>query len=206
MLNRLVKNQYSCISTKPLANPVRAFTAKKNSKFLAYAFEVNNEDEIKMHLTVLKKEHSKAVHHCYAYRLGLNKNNYRANDDGEPSGSAGRPILGQIDSAELTNTLIVVVRYYGGKKLGVSGLITAYKKSAQDAINNAEIIEREVTKVHTIITQYSKVNDLQHFLNQNKIVIKKQDFTESCYFEILIPDSKEEKVVSWLKSKEYEIV
>jgi uncharacterized YigZ family protein len=119
---------------------------EKGSKFLAYAYFVSNESDIKEKLDLLKKEHFKATHHCYAYRLGTDGKNYRANDDGEPSGTAGRPILGQIDSFGLTNLLIVVVRYYGGTKLGTSGLINAYRESAKEALSNAEKIEKIIPK------------------------------------------------------------
>ena len=125
----------------------------KGSKFLTYAFEVYTEDEIKNALNEIKSIHTKATHHSYAWKLGLTNNLYRANDDGELTGSAGRPILGQIYSNNLTNNLIIVVRYYGGTKLGVSGLINAYKKSAQDALNNAKIIEKELQ----VILLYSNI-------------------------------------------------
>ncbi|MEM6700850.1 MAG: YigZ family protein, partial [Bacteroidota bacterium] len=125
---------------KTLAAPSTGEFKDRGSKFFAYAFPVETETEVATALEQVKKEHFKARHHCYAYRLGMDKNNFRANDDGEPSGMAGRPILGQIDSWELTDVFIVVVRYFGGTKLGTSGLINAYKKSAMDALEQAEII------------------------------------------------------------------
>jgi len=140
---------------KTIVQPSIAEFSDKGSKFIANAFPLKNADDFKLHLKVVKELHPKAIHNCFAYRIGIYKNNFRSSDDGEPSGSAGRPILGQIDSKQLTDTLIVVTRYFGGVLLGVPGLINAYKKSALLAIENTEIITvqiesnyRWVLKIH----------------------------------------------------------
>lgn len=130
---------------KTIEKPVENVLLKeKGSKFIGFAFPVNNEDELKIALDQIKAEHPKATHHCYAFRMGLNGENYRANDDGEPSGSAGLPIYNQLLANEITNTLVIVVRYYGGTKLGVSGLVKAYKESAKLILEEANIINKEL--------------------------------------------------------------
>ncbi len=130
---------------KTLAKPSEEILFKeKNSKFYGYAFPVTNEDEIKNHLETLRKQHHGAVHFCYAFQIGTNKIQYRANDDGEPSNSAGMPIYGQIQSFGLTNVLVVIVRFFGGVKLGVGGLISAYRTAAQMALEESEIIEKTI--------------------------------------------------------------
>ena len=175
----------------------------KGSKFPTYAFEVYNEEDIKKALNDIKEIHPKATHHCYAYKLGMDDNKYRANDDGEPSGSAGRPILGQIYSNELTNVLIIVVRYYGGTKLGVSGLINAYKKSAQDALNNSEIIEKELQVNIQVTCDYLQINDLLNYLKKQKVENIKQEFAELCEISFQINKSKMIENSSWLENKKF---
>jgi len=188
-------SKYNTIKTNSEGNFI-----DKGSKFPSYAFEVNSEEEIKEKLEEIKILHPKATHHCYAYKLGLDQNNYRANDDGEPSGSAGRPILGQIYSNELTNVLIIVVRYYGGTKLGVSGLINAYKKAAQDAINNTEIIEKEVQVMYEVVCNYLEVNDLMNFLKKMDVNNMEQSFTENCVLRFQVEKSKNDEIMSWLEN------
>ena len=175
----------------------------KGSKFPTFAFEVYNEPDIKAALNKIKELHPKATHHCYAYKLGMDDNNYRANDDGEPSGSAGRPILGQIYSNDLTNVLIIVVRYYGGTKLGVSGLINAYNKGAKDALNNAEIVNKEL-QVHLVVeTNYLQVNDLLNYLKKQKVANMEQEFTEICKLSFQINKSKMTEICTWLENKSF---
>lgn len=188
-------SKYNTINTNSEGNFI-----DKGSKFPSYAFEVNSEDEIKEKLEEIKILHPKATHHCYAYKLGLDENNYRANDDGEPSGSAGRPILGQIYSNELTNVLIIVVRYYGGTKLGVSGLINAYKKAAQAAINNTEIIEKEVQVKFEVVCNYLEVNDLMNYLKKMDVNNMEQSFTENCVLRFQVEKSKNDEIMSWLEN------
>jgi len=148
----------------------------KGSKFLAYAFPVSSEEKIKEHLAELRKLHPSARHHCYAFRLGAAKQAFRANDDGEPSNTAGKPILGQIQSKDLTNILIVVVRYFGGTLLGVSGLINAYKLAALDSIQNATIIEKTVDEVYELKFDYLQMNDVMKIIKDEHLQIRHQNF------------------------------
>lgn len=171
---------------KTIAAPAQGLYKDRGSKFLAFAFPVANEHEVKEKIASLKKEHHSAVHHCYAYRLGAAKLAFRSNDDGEPSGSAGKPILGQIQSADLTDILIVVVRYFGGTLLGVPGLIAAYKTSAADAIANAQVVEKLVTENYRVHFSYERMNDLMRILKEFRLEVLKQEFGESCelYFSV----------------------
>jgi len=137
-----------------IEKPVEAMFKDRGSKFLAYAYPVTSEKKIKEHIQQLKKEHPKAVHHCVAWRLGYDGNLFRANDDGEPSGTAGKPMLGQIDSMMLTNVLVVVVRYFGGTLLGVPGLIHAYKTVTADALQQATIIEKWIESYYQLRFEY----------------------------------------------------
>ncbi|MGB0885036.1 MAG: IMPACT family protein [Chitinophagales bacterium] len=189
---------YKTIKTKSEGNFI-----DKGSKFPSYAFEVADAEEIKKYLEAVKELHPKATHHCYAYKLGLDQNNYRANDDGEPSGSAGRPILGQIYSNDLTNVLIIVVRYYGGTKLGVSGLINAYKKAAQDALNNTEIIEKEVQVNFEVSSDYLSINDLLNYLKKMSVSNIDQQFTEACLVKFKVKKSKNDELKAWLTNKNF---
>jgi len=141
----------------------------KGSKFFSYAYPVNTEEQIRNIVQTIKKEHHAARHHCYAWRLGHEKLQFRVNDDGEPSSTAGKPILGQIQSFDLTNFLIVVVRYFGGTLLGVSGLINAYRMSTLDAINHSSIIEKVVEKTLLIEFDYEKINEVMKLLKEENL-------------------------------------
>lgn len=152
----------------------------KGSKFIAYAFPVSKEEEIKIHLSALRKEHHSARHHCYAYRLGADKLIFRTNDDGEPSNTAGKPILGQIQSRDLTDVLIVVVRYFGGTLLGVSGLINAYKNAAADAIANSVIVEKIVKEFFEIKFDYLQMNQVMKIIKDENLEIHSQNFELDC--------------------------
>lgn len=157
---------------------------EKNSKFFGYAFPVINEEEIKTHLEQLKKQHHGAVHFCYAYQLGTETFIFRANDDGEPSNSAGMPIYGQIQSFGVTNILIVVVRFFGGVKLGVGGLISAYRTAAQMALEEAEIIEKTID-VHLLLSfDYKNMNKVMRVIKEKNLDIINQKMNESCQIEI----------------------
>src|ERR1043165_3219137 len=136
----------------------------RGSKFIGYAFPVGSVENFKEKLNEVKKLHPKATHHCFAYRLGLDGNTFRVSDDGEPSGSAGRPILGQIDSKELVNVLVVVVRYFGGTLLGVPGLINAYKTTTAVALNEATVIQKPVLVNYQLEFDYTKMNDVMRTL------------------------------------------
>ncbi len=173
----------------------------RGSKFIAYAFPAYSEEEWQEHLEQVKKLHNKARHHCYAYRIGMDKNNFRANDDGEPSGTAGRPILGQIDSFGLTNVFIVVVRYFGGTKLGTSGLINAYKLSTIDALEQANIIEKTLEDIFQFTFDYSLMSDVMNAIKKNDVEIVEQDFGEIGRIKIAIRQSEVEQMLNILKSQ-----
>ena len=153
---------------------------EKNSKFFGYAFPVTNEDEIKEHLDVLRKQHHGAVHFCYAFQLGTETLYFRANDDGEPSNSAGMPIYGQIQSFGVTNVLVVVVRFFGGIKLGVGGLISAYRTSAQMALADAEIIEKTIDVSFEVTFDYKNINKVMRVIKEKNLNIVSQEMNESC--------------------------
>ena len=163
---------------------------EKGSKFISYAYPVKTEEEIKIIISDIKKQYYDARHHCYAYMLGAEKNIFRAVDDGEPSSTAGKPILGQILSKEITNVLIVVIRYFGGTKLGVSGLINAYKKAAADALENNVIVERTINAYFRIEYSYEKMNDIMKVIKDSQIEIIKQDFGNLCIMDLSIRASE----------------
>ncbi len=168
----------------------------RGSKFLAFAYPVYSADEVKRVLEALRKEYHDARHHCYAYRLGALKLEYRANDDGEPSSSAGKPILGQIQSSDLSNILIVVVRYFGGTLLGVGGLINAYRSAAADAIQNARIIERVESEQIIIHFPYDLTNEIMKIIEEEKLEMKDQEYTEACKIKALVPKSRRDTVLN----------
>jgi uncharacterized YigZ family protein len=170
-----------------IAAPTTALFKDRGSKFLAYAYPVMNTNDIKERLQALKKEHPKAVHHCLAWRLGTDGTQFRASDDGEPSGSAGRPILGQIDSAGYTNVLVVVVRYFGGTLLGVPGLINAYKTVCADALKEASPVEKWIEEPVSLNFDYGVMSEVLYHLKQADATIYKQDLQLFCNIEAGIP-------------------
>lgn len=153
----------------------------KGSKFLAFCYPLKTETEVKQHIEELRKEYFDARHHCYAYILGYDKSAWRMNDDGEPSGTAGKPIYGQLQSYDLTNTLLVVIRYFGGIKLGVSGLINAYKSAAKDALENATIIEKTINEIYRLEFPYTMINDAMKMLKDNEGQIIETDFNSAAF-------------------------
>jgi uncharacterized YigZ family protein len=159
----------------------------RGSKFLAYAFPVQNTDQFKQRRKQLKDEHPKAAHHCFAYRLGLDKNNFRSSDDGEPSGTAGKPILAQIDSKELTDTAIVVVRYFGGSLLGVPGLINAYKMASSLALQLTPIIQKPVLKTYELSFNYTLMNDVMMIVKRFECVIFENESQLFCRMVVGVP-------------------
>lgn len=185
-----------------LEKPAEAIFKDKGSKFLAYAYPVENDQQIKEILNQLKKEHHTANHHCYAYRLGADKMNFRANDDGEPNNTAGKPILGQIQSNDLTNVLIVVVRYFGGTLLGVSGLINAYKNSAADVIKVSSIIEKQILFNYSIQFYFEHLNDVMKLLKQLDCKITNQQFDNNCEISFSIRKANSEQCEEKLKKIE----
>ena len=172
----------------------------KNSKFFGYAFPVLNEADINNHITSLKKRHHAARHWCYAYQLGTEIINYRANDDGEPNNSAGMPIYGQIQSFEVTNILIVVVRYFGGVKLGVGGLIHAYKTTAQLALQNAIIIEKTINVEYLISFDYKNMNKVMRIIKERKLKILNQKLELDCQITIYVRKNESEVVFETFKN------
>jgi len=186
---------------KTLSAPSEGEFRDKGSKFFAYAYPVYTEEEWQTRLEEVKKLHHKARHWCYAYRIGIDKNNFRANDDGEPSGTAGRPILGQIDSFGLSNVFVVVVRYFGGTKLGTSGLINAYRSCTTDAFENAEIIDKMVEDVYRFTFDYSIMSDVMNAIKKNEIEPLKQDFGEIAVLEFAIRQSEVEDTLRLLRSQ-----
>ena len=162
------------------------------SRFIALAYPVETEEEVKEIVASLKKEYHDARHHCYAYRLGYKGDRFRANDDGEPSGSAGRPILGQIDSLGLSDILVVVVRYFGGIKLGIPGLIRAYKTSTADALSRAEIVEKVAGKTFRVTFDYLSMNAVMKVLKDLGLTASGQEFGMDCAMDVRVRLSLEE--------------
>jgi len=166
----------------------------KGSKFFGYAFPVKDEYSVKEILETLKKKHHNARHWCYAYQLGKKYEYYRANDDGEPSNSAGMPIYGQIQSFHLTDVLIVVVRYFGGTKLGVSGLINAYKTAAQMALDVANLEERTIDVEYQLTFEYPEMNTVMRLIKENNVIVREQNLTLNCKIIIAVREMEAEKV------------
>jgi uncharacterized YigZ family protein len=166
----------------------------RGSKFYGYAFPVSNEEEIKEKIELLKKQHYNARHWCYAWQLGENYDHYRANDDGEPSNSAGMPIYGQLQSFNLTNVLVIVVRYFGGTKLGVGGLIKAYKNGARLALKNSTIINKTINEEFLIKFEYPEMNRVMRIIKDENISIINQKLELNCEFIISIRKKEAEKV------------
>lgn len=171
---------------KTITEKAEGVYKEKGSKFISFAIPVTTANDVKIIIDNYKKEFYDARHVCYAYMLGSERNNYRSNDDGEPSGTAGRPILGQINSKELTNILVVVIRYFGGILLGTGGLTTAYKEATLDAINNATIIEKTVDLAFNITFDYVQMNDIMHVIKLFNPQIRKQSFDNECYMQLVI--------------------
>lgn len=171
---------------KTIASPSEGLYTEKRSKFLAFAFPVSTVEEVKALLEEYQKKYYDARHLCYAYMLGHERTTFRSNDNGEPSGTAGKPILGQINSNELTNVLIMVVRYFGGIKLGTSGLIQAYKAAAAESIAAATIVERTVDEVVTIAFEYPLMNAVMRIVKEENPAIRAQTFDNDCQMTLAI--------------------
>lgn len=167
----------------------------RGSRFLAYAFPVQTTDDFKKQLQALKKEHPKANHHCFAYRIGLDGNNFRVSDDGEPSGSAGRPILGQIDSKNITNAGVVVVRYFGGTLLGVPGLINAYKTATILVLQLVPVARKSVLQSYRLQFDYTLMNDIMLVVKQCQCIIEQQEISMFCTMQIGVPVARAEEVL-----------
>ena len=198
-------NQVTTYRTLEL--PIQAEFKDKGSRFLAFAYPVQTVEQVKKYVDDLRQEHHKARHWCYAYRFGVDGNQFRANDDGEPSGSAGRPILGQIDSFELTDVLVVVVRYFGGTLLGVPGLIHAYKTSTQMALENAQIIEKNIEKTVRIRCEYPYLNEAIRIAKNHQAEIIEQDLQLDCRLTVRIPlVNAEACLAAWAQTRQIELL
>lgn len=200
-----MKDTYRTLK-KPSAE---ALFKDRGSKFIGVAFPIEKEEDIKPHILQLKEQHFKARHWCYAWRLGKDASEmkYRANDDGEPKNSAGQPIYGQLLSHDVTNVLVVVVRYFGGTKLGVSGLITAYKTAAKIALENATIVEHTIDERYLLTFEYQYLNKVMQLIKKHQLKIRSQKMESNCEFEISVRrndatmiESELEKLV-WLDLK-----
>jgi uncharacterized YigZ family protein len=172
----------------------------RGSKFLAYSFPLKNVNDFKTHLQLLKKEHPKALHHCFAYRIGIDGNNFRVSDDGEPSGTAGKPILGQIDSKNLTDILIIVVRYFGGTLLGVPGLINAYKTAASLVLQCTPVIQKAVEINYELHFNYTEMNEVMRIIKQFNCTVYENEMQLFCKIKTGIPRNQVNEVVSALKN------
>ena len=159
----------------------------RGSRFIAIAFPVTKAEDFKNRLKQLKEEHPKAVHHCFAYRIGTDGNNFRSSDDGEPSGTAGKPILGQLDSKKLTNTAVVVVRYFGGTLLGVPGLINAYKTAASFVLQTLPLVKKAIEENYLLQFDYTVLNDVMMLIRKHKCSILKKEMQLFCEMEIGVP-------------------
>ena len=167
-------------SYRTIEAPSKGIYKEKGSRFLSFAFPAGSPEEVKELLETLRKEYHDARHHCYAYMIGSDRSAWRVNDDGEPSGTAGKPILGQINAAGLTNILIVVIRYFGGTLLGVGGLINAYRSSASDAINNSSIVEHDLHDYYEIQFPFAVLNDVMRILKEENAGQSQQSFGLEC--------------------------
>jgi len=180
---------------KTITKPAQGELFKdKNSKFYGYAYPVTNEEQIKTHIEALKKEHYAARHWCYAYQIGTETIKYRANDDGEPNNSAGMPIYGQIQSFDVTNILIIVIRYYGGVKLGVGGLINAYRTGAQLALEAANIIEKTINSEFQLKFEYKNMSKVMRLLKENDVEITNQILELNCLLEISVRKNNSSRI------------
>lgn len=179
-------------SFRTVGHPAEGIYKEKGSKFLAFVYPVQTEEDIRNNLEALRKEYFDARHHCYAWMLGPERKHFRAFDDGEPNHSAGDPILGQIRSRELTDVLVVVVRYFGGVKLGVGGLITAYRTAAEDALQQAAVLEKEVYARVTLLYDYAATPEVMRMVKEFDLHIAAQDYQERCRLEATVRLRQEE--------------
>ena len=193
-------------SFKTIARAAETTYRQLSSKFLVYAYPVETEEEIKEYLDALRKKWFDATHHCYAWRLGAHGELFRANDDGEPSSTAGKPILGQLLSQEVTNCLVVVVRYFGGTKLGVPGLIAAYKESTAQVLAECEIIEKTVDVVYNVQFSYMAMNDIMRIVKDMQPRIVSQEFDNMCNMTLAIREADAEQLEGRLSKVEGAVV
>lgn len=187
---------------RTISKPAEGMFRDRGSKFIAYAYPMREEADLKELLSEVKALHPKARHHCWAYRLSPDRNVFRINDDGEPSGSAGRPILNMLLSQDVTNILVVVVRYFGGTLLGVPGLINAYKTATREALDQAEIEERTVNDIYSVTFDYLAMNDVMRIVKEEELDILKQEFDNECTLEFGLRQMQVAQVVGKLEKLE----
>lgn len=189
-----------------IAQPVQAEFKDKGSRFIAFAYPIFSSEEVKQYVDTLRQEHHKARHWCFAWRLGVDGNQFRANDDGEPSGSAGRPILGQIDSFELTDVLVVVVRYFGGTLLGVPGLINAYKSATAMAFQAAEIVQKNIEKTVYLRCDYSSLNEALRLAKLHQANVVQQDLQLDCRLTVRVPLANvQAALTAWQQTRQIDV-
>ena len=191
---------------RTIAAPSTGVYRDNGSKFLAFAYPVESEEEVRERIAALRKEYFDARHHCYAWRLGLNGEPWRANDDGEPSSTAGRPILGQLLSAELSDILVVVVRYFGGVKLGVPGLIKAYKTATSEALAAATVIEKTACATCRISFDYTRMNDVMKVVKEMELKVLSQRFENDCEMTVKVGLAKVDSFRETLRWASVEII
>ncbi|SEJ21175.1 uncharacterized protein, YigZ family [Dyadobacter koreensis] len=179
-----------------IAEPAEGFFKDKGSKFISFVFPISSENEAKIYLLELRELHPKANHHVYAYRLGLDRMTYRLSDDGEPSGSSGRPILNTLYSKEITNILVVVVRYFGGTLLGIPGLINAYRSATEDALENAQIVEKHLFNLYDLQFSYVQMNDVMRIVKEMELPVREQTFEMECKMVLEVRTTLTERFIS----------
>ncbi|GAA3986173.1 IMPACT family protein [Mucilaginibacter dorajii] len=178
-----------------IEKPTESIFRDRGSKFLGYAYSINSENDLKGIVAKLKVEHPKANHHCWAMRLGTDRSVFRVNDDGEPSGTAGRPILNILLSKDVTNILVVVVRYFGGTLLGVPGLINAYKVATEEALKQATIVQKTVNDIYTVSFDYLQMNDVMRIIKEDDLTVLNQQFDNDCNIQLSIRKMQVEQVL-----------
>ncbi len=176
-----------------ISKPSQGLYKVKGSKFISFALPVSSESEINSYIQSFRKEYHDARHHCYAWKIGYDGERYRVNDDGEPSGTAGKPILGQIDARQLTNILLIVIRYFGGVLLGTGGLVKAYKNAASDALENSEIIEDYIYSIFNLTFSYTEINNIERLLGEYKAIKIEEKFKDNCIMKIKVREQFSEK-------------
>jgi uncharacterized YigZ family protein len=194
---------------KTISAPSTGLFKDKGSKFLAFAYPISDEKDSKNYLSELRKTYFDARHHCFAYMIGADKKQFRAFDDGEPSGTAGKPILGQIQSRNLTNILIVVVRYFGGTLLGTSGLINAYRSSAADALDNSNIIEKTINHIFLLSFDYNVMNDVMKITKDESVTQLSHKFDLQCTMEISVREALSDalrKKMDLIENLKYDLI
>lgn len=191
---------------RTIAKESEGLYKEKGSRFIALAYPVRTEEEVKQHVADVKKKYYDARHHCYAYILGANKDAYRMNDDGEPSGTAGRPIHGQLLSKDLTDTLIIVIRYFGGIKLGVSGLINAYKTAAKDALDNNTIVEKFVEEDYQLRFPPLSMNKVMQLLKRETVKITDQQYDTDCIIRFTVQKRDADNLLEALRKVDGAVV